>query len=190
MAIDTLTAARAYPDTCSKPPFAIGASPGVSVPTVHCALALTAVEHDDWMPQDVMVDCMGVWRTGAGITYITEDILAPKFRRFVNVDFAHEQYRLPGQVGTVVQISCLLKLSNGDPVQVDTVAVVLPLDVALMGRSGVTFGLKGLIDSVRHSFVPAIFTATEGLGAPEDGWRRIEIESYVGLDGTVYSCRE
>lgn len=185
MAIDTLAAARTNPD------FAIGAGSGVSVPTVKCTMSLTAIEHDDdWMPQDVMTDCLGAWHTGLDVTCITDDILAPRFRRFVNEDFIHEQYRLPGQASTVVQISCLLKLSNGDPVQVDTVAVVVPVDVAPMGRSGVFFGQRGLVDSVRCSFVPAVVPAAEGLGAKEDGWGRIQIETYVGLDGTVHSCRE
>lgn len=191
MAIDTLAAARTNPDTCSRPPFDIGAGPGVSVPAVKCTVSLTAIEHDgDWMPRDVMTDCLGAWHTGLDVTCITDDILAPRFRRFVNEDFIHEQYRLPGQASTVVQISCLLKLSNGDPVQVDTVAVVVPVDVAPMGRSGVFFGQRGLIDSVRCSFVPAVVPAAEGLGAKEDGWGRIQIETYVGLDGTVHSCRE
>src|SRR5690606_17000890 len=124
------------------------------VPTVKCTMTLTAVEHDDWMPQDVVFTYVGVWRTGADITYITEDILTPKFRRFVNEDFAHEQYRLPGQACTIVHISCLLKLSIGGPIQVDTVAVVVPMDVAPMRRSGVTFGQKGFIDSIMCAFYP------------------------------------
>ena len=190
MALDTLAAARTSPDACSKPPFAIGPPSAGSVPTVKCTMALTAIEHDDWMPQDVVVNCVGVWRTGAEITYITEDVLAPKFRRFINEDFIHQQYRLPGQAGTVVRISCLLKLSNGDSVQVDTVAVVVPMDVAPMRRSGVTFGQKGLIDSVTCTFHPASVTAAGGLGARQDGWGRIDIESYVGLDGTLYGCEE
>ena len=163
-----MAAARASSGICSKPPFAIGPPSAGHVTTVKCTMALTTVEHDDWMPQDVVLNCVGVWRTGVDITYITEDVLAPKFRRFVNEDFTNEQYRLPGQAGTIVHISCLLKLTNGDPVQVDTVAAVVPMDVASMRRSGGTFGQKDLIDSITCTFYPASVTAAGPWGST--GW--------------------
>ena len=157
--------------------------------TVKCTMALTTVEHDDWMPQDVVLNCVGVWRTGVDITYITEDVLAPKFRRFVNEDFTNEQYRLPGQAGTIVHISCLLKLTNDDPIQVDTVAAVVPMDVASMRRSGVTFGQKDLIDSITCTFYPASVTAAGALGLDRMDGVALTLSPMLGLMGRCMAMK-
>lgn len=154
------------------------------MPTVKCTMPHTAIGHDDdWMRQDVMIDRLGVWHIGLGITCITDGILALRFRRFVNEDFVHEQHRLPRQADTVVQISCLLKLPDDDPVQVDTVAVVVPVDVTPMRRSGISFGQKGLIDSVGCGFVPAVVPAAEVSGRRRMGGGASRSRRTLGLMG-------
>jgi len=164
----------------------------LALPSVQCTISLSAVDHEDPMPQQYLPKVMALWDTGAQVNFITDDLFSPEFREFVKQHEVHEPYRFVGRAGgaggTRVQLSCLVEFSNEIVVQLDTVATVLSRDAAPNGRSGVILGQQGMIDSVRYESIPRAMAVMEGIEIAEDQWGIFDLKCYRGVDGDLRRC--
>lgn len=154
-----------------------------NLPAVECTIALAAIDHEDPMPQDVIICQNALWDTGADMTYITDDMLSQDFRRFVNEDDVNARYQR--DESTLVQISCMLEFSNKTIIQLDTVAAVIPRAFAPNGRSGVLLGQRGVIDSLEYMSVPQKSALKRDPTFPKDRWGYFNIISYCDTDGEL-----
>ena len=157
---------------------------GVSnLPAVECTVALAAIDHEDPMPQDVIICQNALWDTGADMTYITDDRLSQDFRRFINEDDVNGPYQR--DESTWVQISCMLEFSNKTVIQIDTVAVVIPRAFAPNERSSILLGQRGVIDSLEYLSVPQKTALKRDPTFPKDRWGYFNIISYCDTDGEL-----
>ena len=98
------------PQPPDRPHYTVDAPLEANLPAVECKLMLAAIDHEDPLPNESLLNIKALWDTGAQMTFITDDILSHQFRDYVNNHEVHEAYRSSG--GTRVQISCVVEFSN------------------------------------------------------------------------------
>lgn len=150
------------------------------LPVVDCHLTLAAVDHEEPMPEEWLHGQHALWDTGAEMTFITDDILSPEFRAFVNENETHNPYRVAGT--TRVQLSCVVEFSNSSLIEIHTIAVVVPHASAPNGRSGVILGQRGVMDSLQYESVPSRIAKKRDPDFPADCWGSFNISSYCNMD--------
>jgi hypothetical protein len=151
-----------------------------SLPAVDCHLTLAAVDHEELMPEEWLQGQHALWDTGAETTFITDDLLSPEFREFVNEHETHDPYRVAGT--TRVQLSCVIEFSNNSLIEIHTIAIVVPRTSIATGRSGVILGQRGVMDSLQYESVPARIARKRDPNFPTDRWGSFNISSFCNTD--------
>ncbi|EFW98843.1 uracil-DNA glycosylase [Grosmannia clavigera kw1407] len=178
---DLLTSKKDIPDPYLSIPVSLEDQ---FVPSVKGNVEISAVDDDGQMPTKHLngMDCL--WDTGSQHTIVSEDILGRDFGDFlhnneINKPYIHTMERVGG-ILTKVQVSALIKISNGS-FQFDTIALVVPLRAIPNQRSGIIIGQKGVIERIQYVSIPRSIMKAEGADPGEGYWGTFNVDKYLDV---------
>jgi hypothetical protein len=122
-----------------------------------------------------------LWETGSHCCTITDDLLSPKFLRYLG-EPENDPYR--NADGTRVQVDAYVGLSNTE-FEFSLIFTVIPLSSAPNHRSGVILGQHGFFNAIVSSAVPRSILVHRGEEVEESIWGDISLYEYLNPVGDL-----
>lgn len=152
------------------------------LPSIAGRLKISALDGSDEDPQDNVESSICLWDTGSHCSSISEDLLSPSFREFLNHS-VHNPYRRSGS-RNIVQVDALFGFSN-HAVEISTIFLVLPLSHIPNRRSGIILGQQAFMEMMVVRCVPRYILIAKGEQVAENEWGDIAVEEYVDSLGEL-----
>jgi hypothetical protein len=113
-----------------------------------------------------------IWDTAAHMTIISEDLIPPSFRDYINDADYHELYGSAD--GLSVQISLGIQFSNTQ-YYLEGIAVVRPQHTLPNNFSGIILGQHSLLDQIEYHVAPRKVLEARGIPVESDVWGDVNL---------------
>lgn len=155
---------------------------GHLLPSIAGRLKISALDGSDEHPQDSVESSLCLWDTGSQCSSISEDMLSPSFREFLNHP-VHDPHRRSGS-RNIVQVDALFAFSN-QAVEISTIMMVLPLSQIPNRRSGIILGQQAFMEMMVVRCVPRYILIAKREKVADNEWGDIAVEEYVDSLGEL-----
>lgn len=152
------------------------------LPLIAGRLHLSALDGFEDHPQEMIASSMCLWDTGSHCSLISEDLLSPTFREFLNHP-VHDPYRRPG-AQNILQVNAWFRFSN-HAAEISTIVTVLPVSHIPNSRSGVILGQQAFMAMMVVRCVPRSILLAKGEQVADNEWGDIVVEEYIDCLGEV-----